>query len=92
MDVFILSSSRKQKTLPLIHEQLNSTYVGNNFEDKHWKQIAKELGFDPDCCPVCKHHSMIAVLTFDRRGPPDADMIALKEKYMARAVQKIEQA
>jgi hypothetical protein len=88
-----LSSSRKKETLPLIHEQLNSTYVENDFEDKHWKQISKELGFDPDCCPACKRHSMITVLTFDRRGPPDADIInALKEKYKARAVQKTEQA
>jgi hypothetical protein len=89
----ILSSSRKQEALPLIHEQLNSTYVTTNVEDKHWKLIAQDLGYDPDCCPACKQHSMITVLTFDRRGPPDADMLnALKEKYRARAVQKIEQA
>lgn len=89
----ILSSSRKEETLPLIHAQLNSTYVIKNIKDKHWRLIAQDLGFNPDCCPACKHHSMITVLTFDRRGPPDADTInALKEKYRAKAVQKIEQA
>lgn len=87
----ILSSSRKQHALPLIHEQLHSTYVEG--KEKNWKEISQDLGFNPDCCPACKRQSMITVLTFDRRGPPDPEMIiALKEKFLAQAAQKIEQA
>jgi hypothetical protein len=83
----ILSSSRKITTLPLIHQQLNSTYSPS--EKKDWKQISKDLGFNPDCCPVCKQQTMITIISFDRRGPPDQTMISsLKEKLLAKAVHK----
>lgn len=79
----ILSSSRKQKSLPAIHQQFNSEYRVQ--EKKGWKEISTQMGFNPDCCPVCKLQTMITVLTFDRRGPPDPDMIKeLKEKYLTR--------
>lgn len=79
----ILSSSRKLKTLPIIHEQLNSLYIVP--EKKDWKQISTSLGFNPDCCPVCKQQTMITLLCFDRRGPPDQTLIrSLKEKFLAR--------
>jgi hypothetical protein len=79
----ILSSSRKQKSLPVIHQQLNSEYQVE--EKKNWKEISTDLGFNPDCCPSCKLLTMITVLTFDRRGPPDAGLInELKQKYLAR--------
>lgn len=77
----ILSSSRKQKTLPIIHEQLHSVYLVP--ENRDWKQISSMLGFNPDCCPVCKQQTMITLLSFDRRGPPDAVfMKSLKEKVL----------
>lgn len=69
----ILSSKRKQKTLPLIHEQLNSRY--QKMESKDWKQISKDMNYNPDCCPVCKKQTMITILSFDRRGPPDIKLI-----------------
>lgn len=69
----ILSSKRKQKTLPLIHEQLNSRY--QKMESKDWKQISTDLNYNPDCCPVCKKQTMITILSFDRRGPPDLNFI-----------------
>jgi len=69
----ILSSSRKLHVLPLLHQQLESRYEFP--QEKHWKQISIErLGYNPDACPVCKKLSMITVLTFDRRGPPDKEM------------------
>jgi len=81
----ILSSSRKITALPLIHQQLNSTYSPT--EKKDWKQISQDLGFNPDCCPACKQNTMITILTFDRRGPPGQDIIiTLKEKLLAKAV------
>jgi hypothetical protein len=77
----ILSSSRKQKSLPVIHQQLNSEYHVE--EKKTWKEISADLGFNPDCCPVCKLQTRITVLTFDKRGPPDVTLIAgLKVKYL----------
>ena len=69
----ILSSKRKQKTLPFIHEQLNGHY--QKAGEKDWKQISTDLGYNPDCCPVCKKQSMITILCFDRRGPPDRTFI-----------------
>ena len=70
----ILSSNRKQKLLPLIHGQLNSAYQKK--ENKDWKQVCRQhLGYDPDCCPVCKQKTMVTLLTFDRRGPPDVSFI-----------------
>ena len=66
----ILSSHRKQKLLPLIHRQLNGTY--QKMETKDWKQICTQhLGYDPDTCPACKQKTMITLMVFDRRGPPD---------------------
>jgi hypothetical protein len=69
----ILSSKRKQKTLPIIHQQLNSRY--EKTETKNWKQISMDLNYNPDCCPVCKKQTMITILSFDRRGPPDITSI-----------------
>jgi hypothetical protein len=70
----ILSSSRKQHVLPLLHQQLESRYEYP--EEKDWKQISTErLGYDPDECPVCKQLTMISIFTFDRRGPPDGEMM-----------------
>jgi hypothetical protein len=70
----ILSSSRKQQILPLLHQQLESRYEFP--EEKHWKQISTErLGYNPDECPVCKQLTMISIFTFDRRGPPDGEMM-----------------
>ena len=87
----MLSSSRKQKALLLIHQQLNSEYLVS--EKKDWKQISADLGFNPDCCPVCKQQTMIAILSFDRRGPPDNVMIqSLRNKIVASAIQKTEVA
>lgn len=87
----ILSSSRKQKTLPVIHKQFNSEYKVK--EKKDWKQISTELGFNPDCCPVCKQQTMSTILSFDRRGPPGNVIIqSLKNKVLGRAVQKTEAA
>lgn len=70
----ILSSSRKQQILPLLHQQLESRYEFP--EDKSWKQISTErLGYNPDACPVCKKLAMVTVFNFDRRGPPEAAMM-----------------
>jgi hypothetical protein len=87
----MLSSSRKQKALPLIHQQLKSEYLVK--EKKDWKQISADLGFNPDCCPVCKQQTIITILSFDRRGPPDNVMIqSLRNKIVASAIQKTEVA
>jgi len=70
----ILSSSRKLHVLPLLHPQLESHYEYP--EQKHWKVISTErLGYNPDACPVCNQLSMVTIFTFDRRGPPDKQMI-----------------
>ena len=83
----ILSSKRKQKTLPLIHEQLNSQY--QKVEKKDWKQISTDLGYNPDCCPVCKQQTMITILCFDRRGPPSRTLIqSLIKRRQPLAVQQ----
>jgi hypothetical protein len=83
----ILSSSRKQKTLPVIHQQFNSPYQPK--EKKDWKQISIEIGFNPDCCPVCKQQTMTSILSFDRRGPPDRSIIqSFKNKIIQRAIHK----
>lgn len=87
----ILSSSRKQKTLRLIHEQFHSDYTPiDKTVKKDWKQISIEMGFNPDCCPVCKKQTMIAILTFDRRGPPDNELIqSLSKKVLAKSHSQI---
>ena len=83
----ILSSKRKQKTLPLIHEQLNSHYQKAGKKD--WKQISTDLGYNPDCCPLCKQQTMITVLCFDRRGPPERTFIqSLIQRKQSLAVQQ----
>jgi hypothetical protein len=70
----ILSSSRKLNVLPLLHQQLESHYEFP--QEKHWKQISAErLGYNPDECPLCKQLTMIVLFTFDRRGPPDREII-----------------
>jgi hypothetical protein len=72
--IAILSGSRKQYILPLLHQQLESRYECPS--EKGWKQISTErLGHNPDACPVCKQLSMITLFTFDRRGPPDQEMM-----------------
>jgi hypothetical protein len=80
----ILSSSRKLHVLPLLHQQLESHYEYP--EDKHWKAISTErLGYNPDACPVCKQLSMVTLFTFDRRGPPDKQMITeLIHTYLSK--------
>lgn len=80
----ILSSSRKQHVLPLLHQQLESRYEFP--EEKSWKQISTErLGYNPDQCPICKHLTMTTLFTFDRRGPPDGEMINnLIEKHSCK--------
>ena len=47
------------------HEQLHSVYPVP--ENKDWKQISTALGFNPDCCPVCKKQTMITLFSFNRR-------------------------
>src|SRR5690606_37511094 len=58
----ILSSSRKQKTLPLIHQQLGSVHHKQETMERiaiKWKQsCTQHLSYDPDCCPVCKKKTM----------------------------------
>src|SRR5690606_13338790 len=75
----ILSSSRKQKTLPLIHQQLGSVHHKQETMDPiaiGWKQICSQhLSYDPDCCPVCKKKTMITILVLDKRGPPQPELI-----------------
>ena len=85
----ILSSHRKQKLLPLIHRQLDSTYQKID-QKKDWKQICTQhLGYDPDCCPACKQKAMITLMVFDRRGPPDVSFIkSLIKGKQESAVQK----
>jgi hypothetical protein len=80
----ILSSSRKQHVLPLLHQQLESRYEYP--EEKHWKQISTErLGFNPDACPVCKQLTMIPIFSFDRRGPPAPEMMKdLIQKHQSK--------
>lgn len=82
----ILSSSRKQKTLPAIHQQLQSVYLVP--EKKDWKQISTALGFNPDSCPVCKQQTMITLFSFDRRGPPDHAIIRSLKKKFSKAILK----
>jgi hypothetical protein len=68
------SSSKKQNVLPLLHQQLESRYEYP--QEKDWRQISTErLGFNPDACPVCKQLTMLTIFNFDRRGPPDGEMI-----------------
>ena len=70
----ILSSSRKLHVLPLLHQHLESRY--EHPEEKDWKVVCTErLGYNPDACPVCKQLSIVTLFTFDRRGPPDKQMI-----------------
>ena len=70
----ILSSSRKNQVLLLLHQQLESHYEYP--AEKNWKEISTErLGYNPDACPVCKQITMITLFTFDGRGPPDQEMM-----------------
>jgi hypothetical protein len=76
----ILSSTRKVKDLPVIHQQLGSVMKEKQKQD--WKEIAQiRLNYNPDVCPCCKKQTMQTVLTFDRRGPPHGweEMFALKK-------------
>jgi hypothetical protein len=80
----ILSSSRKQQVLPLVHQQLESRYEYP--QQQHWKQISTQrLGYNPDACPVCSKLTIITIFHFDRRGPPDKEMIKdLIEKHQCK--------
>jgi hypothetical protein len=70
----IPSSSRKLYVLPLLHRQLESHYEYP--QEKHWKVISTErLGYNQDACPTCQQLSMVTLFSFDRRGPPDKEMI-----------------
>lgn len=84
----ILSSSKKEKTLPIIHEQFGSDYIPiDKTIKKDWKELATEMGFNPDCCPICKENTMITLCAFDRRGPPDQIFIeSLRNKLLTKAI------
>jgi len=65
----ILSSKRKVKDLPVIHQQLNTVYV--KAEKKDWQQISSErLNYNSKMCPLCKQQTMRTIMEFDHRGPP----------------------
>ena len=70
----ILSSSRKIKDLPVIHEQLNSTYIKK--EEQTVEQIcAERLNYNIKMCPCCKQQTMRTIMEFDYRGPPPKEWI-----------------
>lgn len=74
-----------------LNQQLKSEY--HLKEKKGWKQISTELGFNPDCCPACKQQTMITILCFDRRGPPDNVTIqSFRNKILPKAIQITGQA
>lgn len=80
----ILSSTRKQKDLPIIHQQLTHKLFIKP-EKKDWKQIcAQYLNYNPDCCPVCKKETMITLLVFDQRGPPDKILLSAMIKSISK--------
>jgi len=65
----ILSSTRKTKDLPAIHEQLNSVYVKK--EKLTIEQVCTErLGYNVKICPCCRQQTMRTIMEFDYRGPP----------------------
>lgn len=75
----ILSSTRKIKDLPVIHEQLNSSYVKK--EKQSVEQICKQpLGYDIKMCPCCKQQTMRTIIQFDYRGPPPAEWLQVTSK------------
>ena len=79
------------EALPVIHQQLNSTYVPP--KDQDTDQIMIALGFDRLCCPKCSELSMITILTFDRRGPPDGDCLTrIRDKVLQNRRAEIPQA
>lgn len=93
----ILSSTRKKKMLSHIHQQLNSLLHKVDQKDRpvkqeDWKQICIDLlHYNPDSCPVCNKQTMVTILSFDRRGPPDKVLLqVLIEKYKM-AIQKIDE-
>ena len=87
----ILSSSRKFDTLPVIHSQMGSKFIPADLKDS--TELIISMGFNALCCPQCSELSMITVLTFDRRGPPGADQLALlKHKVMINRRLQTEQA
>jgi hypothetical protein len=87
----ILSSSRKLQTLPVIHEQLDSHFAPVSKKDT--QQIIMDMGFNPQCCPSCNQLTMITILSFDRRGPPDASILdALKKKVLAHPDTHVQRA
>lgn len=70
----ILSSTRKTRDLPVIHEQLNRVYVKK--EKQTVEQICTErLGYNVKICPCCKQQSMRTIMEFDHRGPPPGQWI-----------------
>ena len=58
----LLSSTSKSLTIPLIRKQLP--------EQKIKPKTSKGEIYNPLICPCCKKETMIALLNFDRRGPP----------------------
>jgi hypothetical protein len=75
----ILSSIRKIKDLPVIHEQLNSTYIKK--EKPTVEQICTErLDYNTKMCPCCKQQTMRTLMEFDHRGPPLQAWIQLANK------------
>jgi len=70
----ILSSTRKTKDLPAIHEQLKSVYVKKKKQTV--EQICTErLGYTIKMCPCCKQQTMRTIMEFDHRGPPPQEWI-----------------
>ena len=70
----ILSSTRKTKDLPAIHEQLKSVYVKK--EKQTVEQICTErLAYNAKMCPYCGEQTMRAIIEFDYRGPPPEEWI-----------------
>jgi hypothetical protein len=75
----ILSSTRKIKDLPVIHEQLNSTYIKK--ERQTVEQVcAERLHYDIKMCPYCKQQTMHTIMQFDHRGPPPQEWMQSANK------------
>lgn len=48
--------------------------------NKNWQEVTVlKLGFNPDQCPCCKLNSIVRILDFDHRGPPDEYKHLIKE-------------
>ena len=70
----ILSSTRKAKDLPVIHEQLHSIFIKK--EKQTAEQICEErLNYNVKMCPCCKQQTMRTIMEFDHRGPPSRESL-----------------